>query len=122
MSPFKSKRPCSIPGCPRLTDGGLCEKHRRKANKEYEEGRGNSGDRGYDATWQKVREEKLADDPLCEEHLKRGETVAATMVHHIQSIKTYPELRLVKSNLMSLCNSCHEEKEKQERWGRRDRK
>lgn len=57
-------------------------------------------------------------DPLCEEHLKQGFDVAATMVHHVKAVETHPELRLVMENLMSLCNSCHEEKEKGGRWGR----
>ena len=34
--PMKPKRPCSYPGCPRLTDGRFCEEHERKENKRYE--------------------------------------------------------------------------------------
>lgn len=116
--PFKSKKPCSFPGCPRLTDGGRCEQHNRKERIEYDASRGNSGERGYDGQWQKVRAMKLSQDPLCEAHLKQGSVVAATMVHHIKPVETHPELRLVMDNLMSLCNPCHEEVEKAGRWRR----
>jgi 5-methylcytosine-specific restriction protein A len=115
--PSKPKKQCGYPGCPALTDGGRCEEHRQKEIRLYDEQRGNSGKRGYDATWQKLRKMKLAADPLCEEHLKEGQDVAATMVHHIKPIETHPELRLVWDNLMSLCNDCHERKETPIRWG-----
>ncbi len=117
--PFKSRHPCGYPACPNLvTDGARCEKHRRKEQVEYDARRENSGERGYDAVWQKVRAMKLNQDPLCEEHLKQNMDVAATMVHHIQPIETHPELRLVMENLMSLCTAHHEEIHKGERWGR----
>jgi len=118
MCPFKPLKPCSRPGCAELTSTRFCPGHARKENEKYDASRRNSGERGYDAQWQKVRELKLAQDPLCEEHLRQEQVVAATMVHHIKPIETYPELRLVMENLMSLCNPCHEEKEKEGRWGR----
>ena len=34
--PKKPKRPCSYPGCPKLTDGRFCEEHQRQENKRYE--------------------------------------------------------------------------------------
>ena len=34
--PKKPKRPCSHPGCPKLTDGRFCEEHQAKENKRYE--------------------------------------------------------------------------------------
>jgi hypothetical protein len=51
---------------------------------------------------------------LCERHLGKGETVAATMVHH----KDGNELNNADENHESLCNPCHEEAEKGKRWGR----
>ncbi|MDD5245226.1 MAG: HNH endonuclease signature motif containing protein [Syntrophorhabdaceae bacterium] len=116
--PTKPKKPCSYPGCPALTDGGRCEQHRRKERERYDAERGNSGERGYDAKWQRVRALKLMLDPLCEQHVKKGQDVAAVLVHHIEPIEKQPELRLVMSNLMSLCQPCHEEIHGKERWGR----
>lgn len=124
--PNKPARPCPGRGprwgsCPNLVGGderycAECAVYEKAAARGYDKQRGNSGERGYDATWRKVQAMKLARDPLCEEHLKQGQDVAASMVHHIQPIETHPELRLVESNLMSLCNPCHEAKER--RWGR----
>ena len=34
--PRKPKRPCSYPGCPRLTDGRFCEEHQKLENQRYE--------------------------------------------------------------------------------------
>lgn len=64
-------------------------------------------DRGYDAAWNRLRRAKLNADPLCEECNHLGRVVRATMVHHIQTIEAAPELRLEWSNLMSLCEACH---------------
>ena len=71
--------------------------------------RQNSGHRGYDALWQKVRKIKIMRNPTCEQCDKQGVDKIATIVHHIMPIDTHPELRLSMDNLMSLCNECHEE-------------
>ena len=68
----------------------------------------NSGLRGYSHDWQKVRKMKIRQDPCCEACDKQGVDTIATVVHHIKEITTHPELRLVMSNLMSLCHDCHE--------------
>ena len=34
--PRKPKRPCSFPGCPKLTEGRFCEEHERQENRRYE--------------------------------------------------------------------------------------
>ena len=36
MVPTKPKRPCSYPGCPKLTDGRFCEEHAKAEAKRYE--------------------------------------------------------------------------------------
>src|ERR1017187_5898736 len=48
-------RPCSIPGCPELTPGGPCEQHRRARQREHDERRGTSVERGYDADHRRLR-------------------------------------------------------------------
>lgn len=35
--PRKPKRPCSFPGCPRLTDGRFCPEHEKLENKRAHE-------------------------------------------------------------------------------------
>ena len=69
--------------------------------------RGSAASRGYDSRWEKVRQMKVALDPLCEDCWKHGVVEAVAEVHHIQSIKERPDLRLDLHNLMSLCTRCH---------------
>ncbi len=45
---------------------------------------------------------------MCEFHQARGEIVQAAVVDHIKPISEAPGLRLVWSNLRSLCKSCHD--------------
>lgn len=117
--PVRPLRPCTYPFCSELTkEGGRCDKHKHKASREYDQKRGDSGERGYDATWQKVREMKVSQDPLCEECLKTGQTIPLDKVHHIKSIETHPELRLVMENLRSLCTTHHEESHRGDRFKR----
>jgi len=90
--------------------GGYCpqcqpkeEAKQKQREKEYDRKRGTSAQRGYGATWRKIRNRKLKIDPLCEEcYTDRIE--AAILVHHIDenSRNNTPE------NLKSLCNQCHE--------------
>src|ERR1019366_3556302 len=48
-------RPCTTPGCPELTPGGPCEQHRRARQREHDERRGTSAERGYDADHRRLR-------------------------------------------------------------------
>lgn len=113
--PIAARKPCTYPLCPTLTTGGRCEQHKRKEQERYDASRGNSGERGYDATWQSVRNMKLSRDPLCE---RCERDVVAVLVHHIKPIETHPELRLDMGNLMSLCQPCHETIHGKQRWRR----
>ena len=130
MTKIHSK-PCPGKGprfglCPNLIKGKKvrlcpeCLPYQKKEIRQYDRERGNSGERGYDAQWQKVRDIKAAKNPLCEECLKEGRPdTPLDVVHHIKSIESHPELRLVMDNLMSLCISCHDQiYHKGERWGR----
>lgn len=63
--------------------------------------------------WRQLRQAKLAANPLCEEHLRRGMWVAASVVHHVvevESGRTEAECRALAfswGNLESLCRECH---------------
>lgn len=106
--PEAPKKRCSYPMCRALTSGGRCDEHRRKEYKRYDESRGDSGQRGYDARWQKVRAMKKRMNPFCEVCLKQGEYVLLNVVHHIRPIEEAPELRLSMGNLLSVCSYHHE--------------
>jgi len=68
-----------------------------------------TAERGYDNRWRRLSERKRATDPLCEHCLKSDRITPAEHVHHIESIASRPDLRLVWSNLMSVCADCHRE-------------
>jgi 5-methylcytosine-specific restriction protein A len=67
-------------------------------------------ERGYDAAWKRVRLEHLAMEPLCR-HC-RPHATPATQVDHIIDIADDPDLRLVHTNLQSLCHTHHSKKTK----------
>jgi 5-methylcytosine-specific restriction protein A len=65
---------------------------------------------GYDTTWQHLRAAFLAKHPLCQcdDCAREGRTLAATVVHHLQSIADRPDLRLDPSNLQAMAKGCHD--------------
>lgn len=59
--------------------------------------------------WRKLRLRRLRKDSyLCQECRRYGRTTPATHVHHIFPLETHWELRYNILNLISLCNTCHE--------------
>ena len=119
-------KPCKgkYGNCPNLVKVGekYCtecqpkEKEREQAKRrEYDQQRGTPAQRGYNAYWQKVRARKLKNDPLCEICLEKYRIRPAVLVHHIDGNSK----NNISSNLMSLCNPCHEKIHKNDRWGRR---
>lgn len=60
--------------------------------------------------WKKKRKEILKrDNNECQKCKDRGCYSKAEAVHHIKHLKEIPELALQDENLISLCNSCHNE-------------
>ena len=114
------KKICTYQGCTTLIDypNTRCDNHKRQESKQYDKQRGTASQRGYDSKWVKVRDLKLKQNPLCEMCLNDNKTTLATLVHHIKLVSTHPELRLVMSNLMSLCVKCHDEihNEQGDKW------
>lgn len=106
--PYKPKRPCSFPDCPKLTDGRFCEEHQKQENKRYEKyDRSPEMKKRYGRAWKRVRDRHIAQHPLCEVCKRNGNLTPAEEVHHIVPLSqggTHDD-----SNLMSLCKSCHSE-------------
>ncbi len=104
--PIKPKRPCSYPGCPKLTDGRFCEEHAKLEAKRYEKyDRDPAVRRRYGRAWTRIRNRYAAAHPFCEECYKRGVLTPMEEVHHILPLSrggTHAD-----DNLMSLCKSCH---------------
>ena len=93
-----------------------CLPYVKAAVRRYDQERDKGEQRQFlhSTTWRKIREMKLRRDPLCETHLAQGRTVAASMVHHVDG----NELNNTDENHQSLCNDCHEEEHKKERFGK----
>lgn len=103
--PRKSKRPCSHPGCPKLTECKYCEEH-----KPLHPDRPSAESRGYSSKWRKVRAAYLSKRPLCVLCLRKGRYVQATVVDHIIPHRNRPELMWDESNFQALCKPCHDKK------------
>jgi len=116
--PQRSLKPCAKPGCPALIRAGrFCELHEKQIAAAYEAQRGSAVERGYGATWRKVRAMYLKEHPYCEDpEGLHEELVKATDVDHVISKRnggTDDE-----GNLQALCHSCHSRKTAKEdgRW------
>lgn len=110
--PQRAKRPCSEPGCATLVDAGrYCIAH-QLATARPREARLNAHQRGYGATWRRLRLMILAHHPLCAdpfgEHARHQQIEAAIDVDHI--IARRAGGRDEASNLQALCHSCHSRK------------
>ena len=63
--PTKPKRPCSYPGCPKLTDGRFCEEHAKAEAKRYEQyDRDPAVRRRYGRAWKRIRDRYIQEHPL----------------------------------------------------------
>jgi 5-methylcytosine-specific restriction protein A len=56
--------------------------------------------------WKAIRRQQLATHPLCEQHLKLGQVVAADTCHHVNPHKGDWELFLT-GPFESVCGACH---------------
>jgi len=65
----------------------------------------------YDGwAWRHKRRYILQRDKyLCQRCLRSGVLTPATLVHHIKPLEDHPEYSLDDKNLVSLCNTCHEQ-------------
>lgn len=104
--PRKPKQPCAYPGCPNLSDGRYCEQHRKMVEKNYEQySRDPAVHKKYSRAWKRIRDSYVKTHPFCERCFEQGILVPADEVHHKVPISqggTHD-----RSNLMSLCKSCH---------------
>ena len=119
--PLKPKKPCAFPGCPVLTYGRYCEKHRKQENARYEK-----YDRDHDAVrrrygraWKRIRDSYVQTHPFCEICFEKGILVPVEEVHH--KVPLAEGGTHARDNLISLCKSCHARihAERGDRWHNR---
>lgn len=106
--PRSPKRPCRMTGCPNLAEDGelYCSAHKLNATREYNHYRRDFDSRKrYGRAWKRIRDRQMREQPLCEECLKEDRFVPAEEVHHILPLADGGTHE--RSNLISLCRSCH---------------
>jgi 5-methylcytosine-specific restriction protein A len=100
---------------------GLCdeckERKEKRDHRRYDNKRGSSTERGYDATWRRYRASYLKQHPLCVECLKEGFYIPATVVDHIIPHKGDRYLFWNKDNHQALCKHHHDVKTAKEDGG-----
>ena len=100
-------RICNYPGCKKLTRSSYCPEHthevKQARRREYDQRRGSSSQRGYDAIWQKLRKLVIHNHPACQQCGSEKNL----MVHHIKPIEAGGN-PLDEDNCMVLCRDCHE--------------
>jgi 5-methylcytosine-specific restriction protein A len=122
--PSSAPCPCRKPGCAELVSkAGFCERHRKekhRANKQVVSQDYRERNRFYQrALWKRIRAVQLQLEPLCRACRKQGRLVAAEVVDHIIPFNDDKDpLSVDKTNLQSLCKSCHNAKTLKETQGR----
>lgn len=105
--PTKPMKPCSYPGCPKLTYKTYCPYHKSLMNKNYNKYcRTYDVNKRYGSLWQRIRNRYVMLHPLCELCLKEGILTPVEEVHHIVPLSKGGTNDF--SNLMSLCKSHHQ--------------
>jgi 5-methylcytosine-specific restriction enzyme A len=113
----KPKKPCSHPRCPALTLDRYCDRHKdqlvedkAEVNAHYDRFVRDKNSTAFykSKVWRETRAHVLRrDNHLCQHCYQDKRIRAADMVHHIEELKDAWDKRLLISNLISLCNSCH---------------
>ncbi|MEM9043500.1 MAG: HNH endonuclease [Pseudomonadota bacterium] len=75
----------------------------RKRKAALDEKREQAHNRGYGWDWRRFRKAVIKDQPYCE----RCGSTDRLNVDHIISVADRPDLRLDRSNVRVLCQSCH---------------
>ena len=104
--PYKPKKPCAYPGCPKLTSGRYCEEHQKAEAKRYNHyERDPDSNKRYGRSWNRIRAAFLSANPLCEICTAEGRLRPAELVHHKRKLTNGGTNDW--SNLQALCSECH---------------
>ena len=115
---MKPLRPCQKPGCYALVRGGYCSAHKPKQAPRKESA---AWHRWYslDIWTEDLRPGQLLREPFCRVCAQHGIRTRATDVDHVQDHKGDWSRFVDRSNLQSLCHSCHSRKTMRDRWKQR---
>ena len=82
-------------------------RYKPQHSQQMSEARPSAYRRGYDKQWQAFRDRWLQEWMWCHDCHEAGRLTLATEVHHKQKVAGNKALKYERSNLMSLCRSCH---------------
>ena len=101
-----------------MVRGGYCSAHKPKQAPRKESA---AWHRWYslDIWTEDLRPGQLLREPFCRECAKRGIRTRATDVDHVEDHKGDWSKFIDRSNLQSLCHSCHSRKTMRDRWKQR---
>ena len=115
--PTKPKRPCNRPGCRNLTTERYCIEHahlaeqqNRERHRYYDQHKRDKQAAAFykSVEWQRARQQRLMmDNGLCQDCLLEKKITPADLVDHVKPLRLFWHLRLVLSNLRSLCYRHH---------------
>lgn len=106
--PYAPRRGCAYGNCKELAVSGsqYCEEHKKLVDQQYNRfTRSTENTKKYGRAWKWIRDRYAREHPLCEMCLAEGRLTPVEEVHHIIPVSqggTHD-----RSNLMSLCQSCH---------------
>lgn len=107
----KPLRPCRHPGCCVLVSGGYCAAHKPKDSTRRSEESKSWHWMYLTPEWvDDLRPEQLLREPFCRECAQRGIRTRATDVDHVEPHNGDWSKFTDRSNLQSLCHSCHSRK------------
>jgi len=116
MSPTAPLRFCLAPGCAARVTSGHCPAHaalRRTQVRRFQKGATSYSSR----SWRRLREQKLARDPMCEDCQKAGRTRAGSVVDHRERHCGDVSKFLVSlDELRTLCEHCHNRRTADQTW------
>lgn len=115
----KPLRPCRHPGCCELVSDGYCSAHQPRGDRRSAEAQSWRWMYQTDKWRKDLRPAQLLREPFCRECAKRGRRVRATDVDHITDHKGDWAAFCDRSNLESLCHSCHSRKTARELYENR---
>ncbi|GAA3020434.1 HNH endonuclease signature motif containing protein [Tetragenococcus solitarius] len=124
---MKPKKLCQHASCHELIDYNetYCAKHQPEKKRgyadsyQYKKNKYGKYFKFYHSKqWRKLSELYRYENPCCEICLANGVVRKADVVDHVIELRDQWDKRLDKSNLMSLCHSCHYKKTKEERQKR----
>ena len=117
---MKPLRPCRHPGCSALVLDGYCDAHRPKRESDRSEEAKSWRWMYQTPEWtDDLRPTQLLREPFCRICAQHGRRVRATDVDHIVDHKGNWDKFSDRSNLESLCHSCHSRKTARELWQNR---